>query len=105
MDVSAIPALTAQLQRNYPFLEAAHANRLAHAYGTRATKLLGDATSFADLGRCFGASLTEREVSYLLAEEWAVSAEDIVWRRSKLGLRMSPEEIAALDAWIAASAR
>jgi glycerol-3-phosphate dehydrogenase len=105
MDVSAIPALSAQLQRDYPFLEAAHANRLAHAYGTRAAKMLGDATSRADLGQSFGASLTEREVSYLLAEEWALSAEDIVWRRSKLGLRMSPAEIAALDDWIRASAR
>ena len=100
MDVSAIPALSAQLQRDYPFLEAAHANRLAHAYGTRATKLLGSATSLADLGQSFGASLTEREVGYLLVEEWALTAEDIVWRRSN-GSRMSPAEIAALDAWIA----
>ena len=80
----------------------AHANRLAHAYGTRATKLLGNAKSFADLGQSFGATLTESEVRYLMANEWACTAEDIVWRRSKLGLRLSADEIAALDEWIKA---
>ena len=102
MDVSAVPALTAELMHNHPFLAREHANRLAHAYGTRAARLLGDAKSAADLGVSFGATLTESEVRYLMAAEWAVSAEDIVWRRSKLGLRMSPAEIAALDDWIAA---
>jgi glycerol-3-phosphate dehydrogenase len=102
LDVSALPALTAELQRNYPFLTLEHASRLAHAYGTRASKLLGSAKSLADLGESFGATLTVAEVKYLMASEWAVSAEDIVWRRSKLGLRMSKDEIAALDGWIAA---
>jgi glycerol-3-phosphate dehydrogenase len=102
MDVSAISALAAELVRNYPFLSQAHANRLAHAYGTRATKLLGSAKSMADLGQSFGASLTEAEVRYLMANEWAVSAEDIVWRRSKLGLRLSAAEVAAIDEWMAA---
>ena len=94
MDVSAIPALSAELMRDYPFLAAAHANRLAHAYGTRAIKILGTAKSLDDLGQSFGASLTEAEVRYLISEEWACTAEDIVWRRSKLGLRLTPEEIA-----------
>jgi len=102
MDVSAISALSAELARNYPFLSPAHANRLAHAYGTRAAKLLGNAKSMADLGQPFGATLTEREVSYLMSVEWAMTAEDIVWRRSKLGLRLSAAEIAAIDDWIAA---
>ena len=102
MDVSAVAALTAELTRNYPFLTAAHAGRLAHAYGTRATKLLGSAKSFADLGQSFGATLTESEVRYLIANEWACNAEDIVWRRSKLGLRLSADEITALDEWIKA---
>ena len=102
MDVSAVAALTAELMRNYPFLAAAHANRLAHAYGTRATKLLGSAKSLADLGQSFGATLTESEVRYLMANEWACTAEDIVWRRSKLGLRLSADEITALDEWIKA---
>jgi glycerol-3-phosphate dehydrogenase len=102
LDVSAIPALAAELMRDYPFLEAAHANRLAHAYGTRAVRILGNAKSIDHLGRAFGASLTEAEVRYLISEEWACSAEDIVWRRSKLGLRLTPEEIVSLDAWISA---
>jgi len=102
LDVFALPALAAELQRHYPFLSPGHASRLAHAYGTRASKLLGTAKSPADLGQSFGATLTEAEVRYLMSCEWAVSAEDIVWRRSKLGLRMSKDEIAALDGWIAA---
>jgi glycerol-3-phosphate dehydrogenase len=102
LDVSAIAALAAELQRNYPFLTPEHAGRLAHAYGTRAVKLLGNAKSLADLGQSFGATLTEREVRYLMSSEWACTAEDIVWRRSKLGLRLSPSEIAALDDWMKA---
>ena len=100
LDVSAIPALTAELMRDYPFLDAFHANRLAHAYGTRAVRILARAKSMNDLGEMFGASLTEAEVRYLMAEEWASTADDIVWRRSKLGLRLTPEEIARLDGWI-----
>jgi glycerol-3-phosphate dehydrogenase len=100
-DVSAVDALVAELLHDYPFLSAVHARRIARAYGTHARKMLGKATSMADLGRNFGATLTEREVQYLMANEWARSAEDIVWRRSKLGLRMSAAEIAALDEWTA----
>jgi glycerol-3-phosphate dehydrogenase len=103
MDVSAVATLTAELMRNHPFLTPAHASRLAHAYGTRAAKWLGNAKSLADLGQSFGAGLTESEVRYLMAHEWARSAEDIVWRRSKLGLRLSAGEIAALEDWIAAN--
>jgi glycerol-3-phosphate dehydrogenase len=103
MDVSAVAALSAELVRRYAFLEPAHASRLAHAYGTRAVKLLGHAKSMADLGLSFGATLTESEVRYLMASEWALTAEDIVWRRSKLGLRLSVDQIAAIDGWIAAN--
>ncbi len=103
MDVSAVAALTAELMRNHPFLTQAHASRLAHAYGTRARKLLANAKSLADLGHSFGAGLTESEVRYLMASEWARTAEDVVWRRTKLGLRLSTGEIAALEEWIAAN--
>jgi glycerol-3-phosphate dehydrogenase len=102
LDVSAVDALAAELVRDYPFLSEAHAGRIAHAYGTRAAKVLGNAKSIGDLGKSFGATLTESEVRYLMAHEWALTAEDIVWRRSKLGLRMSAAEISALDEWIAA---
>ena len=102
MGVSAIAALTAELTRDYPFLTQAHAKRLAHAYGTRASKVLGTAKSAADLGQTFGATLTESEVRYLMSAEWACTAEDVAWRRSKLGLRLSADEISALELWMAA---
>ncbi len=102
MDVSGIAALSAELSRNYPFLTVAQTSRLAHAYGTRAADVLGDAKSASDLGRPFGAGLTEAEVRYLISSEWARTSEDIVWRRSKLGLRLSPAEIAAIDDWMSA---
>src|SRR5207237_7478283 len=99
----AVGALSAELAGSYPFLSPSHTARLAHAYGTRAVKMLGNAKTMADLGQAFGATLTESEVRYLIAAEWACTAEDIVWRRSKLGLRLSAEEIAALDQWIKAN--
>jgi glycerol-3-phosphate dehydrogenase len=59
--------------------------------------LIGDATCRADLGRVFGADLTEAELRYLVNAEWARTADDVVWRRRKLGLRLSPDQIAAID--------
>ncbi|MGJ5075362.1 glycerol-3-phosphate dehydrogenase [Bradyrhizobium oligotrophicum] len=103
MKVSAVGPLIADLRKTYPFLSDAHAKRIALAYGTRAAAMLAGATSLADLGQDFGGTLTEREVRYLMTDEWALTAEDIVWRRSKLGLRMSAAEIAALEAWITAN--
>ena len=66
------------------------------AYGTRAVSVLGHAKSLADLGKTFGADLTEAEVRYLERSEWASSAEDVLWRRSKLGLRFSKDQVAEL---------
>ena len=102
MDVSAVTALCARLEKNYPFLLPGQASRLAHAYGTRSARLLGNAKSASDLGRWFGAGLSEAEVRYLISSEWARTAEDVVWRRSKLGLRLTAAEIAAIDDWISA---
>jgi glycerol-3-phosphate dehydrogenase len=90
---------------DYPFLARETARRLVRAYGTRTRQLLGKAQSAEDLGRVFGADLTEAEVDYLMCEEWARAAADVVWRRSKLGLRMTDQEIAALDTWMADRAR
>ena len=101
LDVSAIPALADELVRDNSFLSRSLALRLAHAYGTRASKVLDKASSATDLGQLFGDTLTEREVRYLIAHEFARTAEDIVWRRSKLGLRLSADEVRALDDWIA----
>src|SRR5690606_3029565 len=80
------------LQRDYPFLEPGHAARLVRLYGTRARNLLGSARSQADLGRHFGAELHEAEVRFLVATEWALTAEDVLWRRTKRGLLVTPEE-------------
>jgi len=100
-----IKALIERLRVRYPFLGQAGAGRMARAYGTEAFSILGEAKSRADLGRDFGAGLSEAEVRWLMTKEWARRAEDVVWRRSKLGLRMSAAEIAALDAFMAQEAR
>jgi glycerol-3-phosphate dehydrogenase len=101
--VDHVAAQTDQLVNRYPFLARAHAARLVRMYGTRASDMLGAAQSAADLGRDFGATLTEAEIDYLMREEWAETAADVLWRRSKLGLRLSAEQAAAVD--LAMSAR
>ncbi|WP_048646249.1 glycerol-3-phosphate dehydrogenase [Nitratireductor soli] len=88
------------LQRDHPFLEAAHARRLVRLYGTKARRLLGGAKSRADLGRHFGSDLYEAELHYLAREEWAVTGEDVLWRRTKRGLHMTVEEAAVVDAFM-----
>ncbi len=92
--------LVNRLQADYPFLTPFHARRLARAYGTEAWDVLADASSLDDLGEDFGASLSAREVSWLITREFARSAEDVVWRRTKLGLRLTKEQINVLDGWI-----
>ncbi|PJE37954.1 glycerol-3-phosphate dehydrogenase [Pseudooceanicola lipolyticus] len=102
--VAEVDRMTADLRRDYPFLDAAWARRLFRAYGTEARVLLGQARSAAELGRDFGATLSEREVRWLMEREFARRAEDVAWRRSKLGLRMSAEQMAALDSWMQGAA-
>jgi glycerol-3-phosphate dehydrogenase len=94
------PALAEGLRRDYPFLTEFWARRLVRAYGTEARALLGPAREAADLGRDFGATLTEAEVGWLMQREWARTAEDVLWRRSKLGLRLTDAEAQRLDAWM-----
>jgi len=93
-------ALTGRLGKSHPYLDGHHARRLIDAYGTRAERLLEGVSDAAGLGERFGADLFAREVAYLMDGEWALNAADVVWRRSKLGLRMADEEIARLDAWM-----
>ena len=62
--------------------------------------MLGGAKAMADLGRIFGADLSEAELRHLAANEWALTADDVLWRRSKLGLRLSAAEAAELDAFM-----
>lgn len=91
----------------HPWLPADVARRYARAYGTRARALVGPAQSLEDLGRAFAPGLFEQELRYLRDVEWARCAQDVLWRRSKLGLHLAPDtaqEVAAdIDAWFARS--
>ncbi len=69
-----------------------HALRLVRAYGTRVERVLGSARRLDDLGPCIGADLTAAEVRYLMEREWAQTEDDVLWRRTKLGLRFSSDE-------------
>ncbi len=84
--------LLAQHAARYPFLPGRQVRRLTRAYGTDVPEILGDAASAADLGRAFGGGLTSREIAWLTSREWVMTADDILWRRSKLGLHMSATE-------------
>lgn len=92
--------LARHLREDHAFLDERAARRLVRHYGTRARDILADARTAADLGRAFGGSLTEAEVGYLMDREYARTAEDVVWRRTKSGLRMTRQEIEALDDWM-----
>ncbi|UIJ94738.1 glycerol-3-phosphate dehydrogenase [Sinorhizobium meliloti] len=89
-----------KLGTRYPFLAASHARRLVRLYGTRAAQLLGNAASEADLGKHFGADLYAAEVDWLIGQEWALRAEDVLWRRTKLGLKFSRAQTAELEEYM-----
>lgn len=89
------------LNRDFPFLAPRQAQRYVRQYGTRARVLLGSARSLADLGQDFGHDLYGAEVDYLMAEEWAMETADVLWRRTKRGLRFDKAEVAALEAYMA----
>jgi len=99
-----VDAVAARLQRRWPFLAAATALRLVRAYGLRAERILGTATSMDDLGPVLAADLTAAEVRYLMHVEWAETAEDVLWRRSKFGLAAGAAEAQALVRFMAAYA-
>ena len=102
--VGTVDLLVAKLAADYPYLTPFWARRLVRAYGTEAATLLGSARTAADLGIDFGATLTQREVEWLSSHEYARTAADVVWRRSKLGLRLTTDQIATLDRWMASHA-
>jgi glycerol-3-phosphate dehydrogenase len=93
-------AFVASLVASRPQLPQPLLRRLARAYGTRVSALLGDARTMADLGEGFGGDLTAAEIDYLVAEEWAATAEDILYRRSKLGLHLPQDAAARIDAYL-----
>ena len=94
--VKRFDGLVDDLMQTFPDLEPGYLQRLARLYGTRARELLGSAQIFSDLGRHFGATLTAREIDFLKQSEWARSADDVLWRRTKLGLIMTASERAAV---------
>ena len=98
--VDGVNDLISALQAQHPYLTDFWAKRLIRAYGSEAAELLDGATTADDLGQKFGATLTEREITWLMEREYARTAEDVVWRRNKLGLRLSKEEIETLDTWM-----
>ncbi|MEO8244157.1 MAG: glycerol-3-phosphate dehydrogenase [bacterium] len=97
-----VAKLTNSLAARYPFLTPYWAARLIRAYGSEAATLLGSATTAADLGEDFGGTLTETEVRWLITHEFATEAADIIWRRTKLGLRLNAPQIEHLKAFMAA---
>ncbi len=94
-DVSGADALAEKIRSTYPAISASQAARYARTYGTLALDWLED-----DVGEEFGAGLTALETRHLMANEWARTAEDVLWRRTKLGLRLEPEQVARLEAWM-----
>ncbi len=90
-----------RLAARYPFVPRAMLDRLAHAYGTRVERVLGDAATLGDLGEPIGGDLYAAELDHLVREEWARRPEDVLWRRTKLGLFLDDEAEARLRAWFA----
>ncbi|MGI3168012.1 glycerol-3-phosphate dehydrogenase [Pseudooceanicola sp. C21-150M6] len=99
--VDQVAELIAGLRADYSFLTAPWAARLVRAYGTEARSVLGAAQTAQDLGTEFGATLTEAELDWMMSHEFARTAEDALWRRSKLGLRMTPDQVRSVERWMA----
>ncbi len=93
-------AFLAGVRRRWPWLPGDMAWRLARNYGTRIARILGAAGQLADLGEHFGADLYEAELRYLAHAEWAATAEDVLWRRSKLGLVLDSEGVQRVADWM-----
>ena len=91
-DVGHFNAFRDAMRARYPNLGRELLEGIVRRHGSRTPKILGDARFAEGLGRTFGAGLTQREIEYLVAEEWAVTAEDILWRRTKCGLHMTAEQ-------------
>ena len=98
--VEGVQDLREKLAADYPFLSAYATRRLIRAYGTEAWAVLGEATSAADLGQDFGATITARELDWAISREWVRTGEDFLWRRTKLGLRLTGDACAAVDAYV-----
>jgi glycerol-3-phosphate dehydrogenase len=94
--VDGVGTLVARARRSWPFLTEPQAERLVGAYGTRLARVLGEARREDEIAPWFGADLSSAEVRYLMKYEWARTADDVLWRRSKLGLTVSEADRNAL---------
>jgi len=103
--VDRVDALCVRLRKRYRFLDVDWARRLVRQYGTEAERILGDAEVAEDLGEDFGADLTEAELRWLIKHEWARTAEDVLWRRTKLGLRLTDAQATHVGDWMRAHGR
>ena len=92
------------LNIRYSWLPARQIERYVQQFGTRADELLAGATGVADLGFHIGADLYQREVDFLIDTEWAVTADDVIWRRTKTGLHLTSEEVRRLAEYMEATA-
>ncbi len=99
-DTEGFEGLVSKLKHDCPVLPELLARRLCRSYGTRAWKIISGVKELTDLGKDFGAGLYEREVDYLRTIEWAHTVEDIMWRRSKLGLHLNSQQQADLIEWM-----
>ena len=99
-NVSHFNAFRDEMQKQYSKMGRELVEGVVRRHGNRATKVLGESKRLEDLGRYFGAGLTEREVEYLRAEEWAKTAQDVLWRRTKCGLHMTDEERRAFEQYM-----
>jgi glycerol-3-phosphate dehydrogenase len=92
--------LITELTRRYPWLPSPLAKRYVRTYGTLSYTQLSNAISVDDLGLNFGADMYAAEVNYLIKHEWALTVEDIIWRRTKLGLSLSEAEVNCLAEYV-----
>lgn len=99
--IDGLSALADELLARYPFLEPDMAARYSRTYGRAAFNWLGFAKDLRDLGEVFGAGLTAREIRYLIEQEWVRSGGDVLWRRTKLGLHLSPAQCARVEEFVA----
>ena len=97
----AFDAEVRRLGMDYAGMPARLLRRLLRQYGTKARMVLGSATEVGDLGQHFGWDLYAAEVDYLVAHEWARTAQDVLWRRTKVGLRVGADEVKALEGYMA----
>ncbi|MGI9350228.1 MAG: glycerol-3-phosphate dehydrogenase [Rhizobiaceae bacterium] len=98
--ISHFDQLVEQIRNDFPFMERDIVTRMVRTYGTEVRTILNKCETIDDLGQYFGSGLYQREVEFLKNHEWARTAEDILYRRTKLGLHMKEDEIVALEDWI-----